>query len=418
MPCTRTFKKTDKQREAIKILSKGVEAALLGGGRSGKTAIICLAIMLRALKEPDSRHLIVRLRFNHVKQSVWYDTWKKVSKMLNPDLVWKENKQDWFLEASNGAQVWFGGIDSKDRMEKILGNEYATIYINEASQVDFAAVNMLKTRLAQKTGLVNRLWYDFNPPSKKHWTYKYFIEGVNPIDGDPLKKKIPYVTMNPEDNKENISEDYEELLDTLSKRERERFKLGKFSTDVEGALWDYDMIIQCKLVENKGPRVRTVVAVDPSTTAHEDSDECGIVVASRYEDKSLSVDKDLSAVASPNKWAQIAMDSYDEYNAAAIVVETNQGGDMIETILRGKGFKGKIIKVHAKQGKYARAEPISALYEQGLVRHADGLDKLEEEYQEYVPLTSTYSPNRLDAGVYALLELSGKLKTGVNFEFI
>ena len=101
------------------------------------------------------------------------------------------------------------------------------------------------------------------------------------------------------------------------------------------------------------------------------------------------------------------MKAYEQHEADAIVIETNQGGDMAEDTLKNAGFKGKIIRVHASKGKYARAEPISALYEQGRVSHAGNLYLLENQLMEYIPTSAKKSPDRLDAMVYALTELGG-----------
>jgi phage terminase large subunit-like protein len=101
------------------------------------------------------------------------------------------------------------------------------------------------------------------------------------------------------------------------------------------------------------------------------------------------------------------INAYEKHDADAVVVETNQGGDLVENVLRLNGFQGRIIKVHAKKGKALRAEPIVALYEQERVSHSQGLDDLESEMIEWVPFNTKESPNRIDAAVYALSELSG-----------
>lgn len=180
--------------------------------------------------------------------------------------------------------------------------------------------------------------------------------------------------------------------------------------NAEGALWTEALIAAARRLQVVHDRVRTVVAIDPATTADEDSDETGIVVATVYgsgDSRQFSVDGDYSGTYRPHAWAQKAMAAYAQHQADAIVIETNQGGDMAEETLRNAGFKGRVIRVHAKKGKYARAEPISALYEQGRVAHRSELYMLENQLMEYVPTSSKKSPDRLDAMVYAITELGG-----------
>ncbi|MDL5036838.1 hypothetical protein QRD40_10820 [Comamonas sp. Y6] len=179
--------------------------------------------------------------------------------------------------------------------------------------------------------------------------------------------------------------------------------------NAEGALWTEQLIASARRLQVTQEKVRTVVAVDPATTASDESDETGIVVASGYghrEAKQYTVDGDYSGRFSPNGWAQKAIAAYDQHHANAIVIETNQGGDMAEATLRNAGFKGRIVRVHASKGKFARAEPISALYEQGRVSHQGALYTLENQLMEYAPATAKKSPDRLDAMVWALTELA------------
>lgn len=186
--------------------------------------------------------------------------------------------------------------------------------------------------------------------------------------------------------------------------------------NAEGALWTEALVAAAHALQIRHDRHRTVVAIDPQATNSVESDETGIVAASSYgagDAKQYSVDGDYSGKFSPNGWATKAMGAYDQHHADAIVIETNQGGDMAEETLRNAGFKGRIVRVHASKGKYARAEPISALYEQGRVAHQGSLYLLENQLMEYVPATAKKSPDRLDAMVYALTELGGAKPIGM-----
>ena len=186
--------------------------------------------------------------------------------------------------------------------------------------------------------------------------------------------------------------------------------------NAEGALWNEEMISAAHAMRITQELARTVVAIDPQATNSEESDESGIAVASVYgsgDERQYSLDADYSGKYSPNGWATKAIEAYEQHEADAIVIETNQGGDMAEDTLRNAGFGGRTIRVHASKGKYARAEPISALYAQGRVAHRGSLYEVENQFMEYVPSTAKKSPDRLDAAVYALTELSEPQSTGM-----
>ena len=144
------MKLTTKQDHANELLAgTATHCMLFGGSRSGKTFLAVWAIVLRALIAPGSRHLIVRFRFNHVITSIWHDTFPKVMSICFPEVTYTPNKTSYFITLPGGSEIWFGGLDDKDRTEKILGQEYATIFFNECSQIPLSARNMAVTRLAQ-----------------------------------------------------------------------------------------------------------------------------------------------------------------------------------------------------------------------------------------------------------------------------
>ncbi|PJB54250.1 MAG: hypothetical protein CO099_02655 [Bdellovibrio sp. CG_4_9_14_3_um_filter_39_7] len=223
---------------ATALLSAVVHCMLFGGSRSGKSLIICYAIIVRACKV-KSRHLMVRLRFNHIKTSIWMDTLPKVISLCFPELMpsWQaRNRSDYVWALPNGSEIWISGLDNADRVEKILGKEYSTIFFNECSQIDYSSIQIALTRLAEKNALKNRAYYDENPPSKSHWSYWQFIKKINPVDSEPLKNPKDYdcMLMNPVDNIENIDESYLEILQSMPEKDRERFEMGQFSDDSDG----------------------------------------------------------------------------------------------------------------------------------------------------------------------------------------
>src|ERR1700689_2506866 len=144
------FHLTAKQEQAQEVLNGPAQHILLGGGsRSGKTLLIVRKIIQRALKAPGSRHGILRFRFGHVKQSIVHDTFPKVMNLCFPQVKYEVNRSDWFATLPGGSEVWFGGLDDKERTEKILGTEFSSLFLNECSQIPYASRNMALTRLAQ-----------------------------------------------------------------------------------------------------------------------------------------------------------------------------------------------------------------------------------------------------------------------------
>lgn len=214
--------------------SEAKHIMLFGGSRSGKTFSLVRAVVIRALKA-KSRHAILRLNFNHAKTSIWLDTLKKVVDICFPDIPFVWNKTDYYLQCPNGSEVWIGGLDDEKRIEKILGKEYSTIYFNECSQVGFNQIQVALTRLAEKSDLRKKVYYDENPPTKRHWSYWLFVKGIHPTS-EELVKESDYasILMNPEDNLENIDSEYLQLLSSLDEKQRARFLLGQFNDDSDG----------------------------------------------------------------------------------------------------------------------------------------------------------------------------------------
>jgi phage terminase large subunit-like protein len=426
-------KLTEKQLEAQDALGEAANVMLWGGSRSGKTFIIIKSIIYRALAAPGSRHVILRFRFSHVKQSVVLDTFPKVMSLCFPGVSHVMNKTDFFVTFGNKSEIWFGGLDDKERTEKILGSEYATIYLNESSQISWASVGIVRTRLAQsvdikvencaKPKLTPRMYYDANPPSKAHWSYLVFIRKVDPETKEPLDHPEQYANMqmNPGDNLENLAEGYLETLRTLSSRQQRRFLEGKFADATPGQLFTEEDIDKWRIVhaDNLPDFVRVVVGVDPSGADDEDNadnDEIGIVVGALGTDGNGYLLEDVTVKAGPGVWGRVAASAWERHAADCVVAEINFGGAMVKQTIHVANPRIPYRKVTASRGKTQRAEPFSALYESGKIRHVGRYDKLEDELTAFstVGYLGGQSPNRADAWIWVLAELfSGIVKPKV-----
>lgn len=183
---------------------------------------------------------------------------------------------------------------------------------------------------------------------------------------------------------------------------------GEVLDDVPGALWLRTQIDALRVAAvPAGVRlVRIVVAIDPAVTSGEDADETGIVVAGKGDDGHYYVLADRTCRLSPDGWARRAVIAHDEFEADRIVAEVNNGGDMVELTIRTVSSKVRYVAVRASRGKRIRAEPIAALYEQGKVHHVGSFDALEDQQCSFLPEGNDKSPDRVDALVWALTDLS------------
>jgi hypothetical protein len=416
---------------------------LRGGSRSGKTFLLVRAIIQRAINAPGSRHVIFRFRFNHAKTSIWADTMPKVLKLCFPTLRYRFDKTDFYLDLPNGSQVWIAGLDDKERVEKILGAEYCTLYFNESSQIPWGSIETAMSRLAQKVELAPEIaqatgkthislkaYFDCNPPSKLHWSYQLFRAKLKPGTKEALPNPADYAEMkvNPSDNADNLPAEYFDVLAGMSSAKRLRFEAGEWASEVNGALWSLDdrhvdarteddgtvipastiRGIESDRVKDAPTMQRIVVSVDPSGTKGDgNGDDVGIVVAGLGVDGRGYVLEDATCQMSPEGWGRRAVEMYRRWDADRIVGEKNFGGDMVRAIVQTTDRTVAFKEVNATRGKVVRAEPIAALYEQGKVSHIGSFADLEDQMCNFT--ASGYvgdgSPDRADALVWALTEL-------------
>lgn len=206
------------------------------------------------------------------------------------------------------------------------------------------------------------------------------------------------------DNRANLAESFFKSIITkyegtrLGRQELEGHDLD----DNPGALWNREVIDSAR-VRKHMDLTRVVVSIDPAVTSGEESDETGIVVAGRDEFGHAYVIEDCSVKGTPDEWGRAAVEAMKRHQADRIVAEVNQGGDMVKYVLETIDKNIPLKMVRASRGKVARAEPISALYEQGKVHHVGAFHKLEDQMCTWEP--GMPSPDRMDALVWALTEL-------------
>lgn len=425
------LKFTERQEVARQLLAGPQQhTALIGGSRSGKTTLLVDRVLLRAVKAPGSRHGIFRLRGNAARASIALDTLPKVSRIRRAQwgaaTALTPHKQEGYFSLPNGSEIWVSGLDDAERVEKILGMEFSTLYFNECSQIPYGSVVMALTRLAQAVNcedgvpLKPRAYYDLNPGGKGHWSYRAFIEKRDPDTRVPMNAErsadYAHAYLNPADNAKNLAAGYLGQLANLPERARRRFLDGVYQDEIDGALWSLESLDACRVQEDEVPDLqRVVIAVDPSGHNGSNmsrSDMIGMCAAGRGVDGHAYALEDLSCALSPEGWGRRAVEAYHRHKADAVVAEGNFGGDMVRAVIHAQDPKVPVKMVTASRGKVVRAEPVSAFYEERLrqAHHVGDQAKFRELEDELLLFSSSgyqgdRSPNRADALVWALTEL-------------
>jgi phage terminase large subunit-like protein len=284
-------------------------------------------------------------------------------------------------------------------------------------------VGIAITRLAQRVlqevegadlgALKPRMYYDCNPPSKAHWSYQLFVMKRDPDTKQNLANPADYAhfQINPQDNADNLSDGYLKTLEGLSARLQKRFLKGEFADATPNALFTDEIIDTWRVQDGVLPdMVRVVVGVDPSGSGdadNADNDAIGITVGGLGTDGNAYLLEDCTVKAGPATWGKVATDAFDRHAADIVVGEINYGGAMVQHVIQTARQRTPYKQVTATRGKAVRAEPFSALYEQGKIRHAGEFRELEDELAAFstVGYTGEHSPNRADAWIWVLTEL-------------
>jgi len=320
----------------------------------------------------------------------------KGGKMGYPE--WSPTKRT--LSWESGAQVQFF---SAEEPERLRGPQFELAWCDELAAWNKDQDTWAMLQFCMRLGKHPRIMVTTTPKPTK-------------LVREILKNPTTHTTTGSTfDNAANLAGTYLKAV----KEQYEGTRLGRQELyaevleEAEGALWTTDMLDKASIKHEDLPHLnRIVVSIDPAVTANAESDMTGIVVAGIDVNGVAYVLGDYTERLSPQGWASKAISLYHQYSADRIVAERNQGGDLVRRTIEVEDETVPIKLVHASRGKYARAEPVSALYERGMVKHVsnppDGasLNELETQLRTWEPLGSIGSPDRLDACVWAITELS------------
>ena len=236
----------EKQRLGWKLLTDPDKTRILfdGGSRSGKTALLIEYLVKRAFQFAGSRQLIARKCRAHAKTSIWADTVKTYLARNIPHKFYKLSETELSAIFYNGSQIVIGGLDDAERTEKILGNEYITVFLNEATQLSWETVQMAMTRLAQRCAdekgrfAVPKLILDCNPRGPRHWLHYVGVRHVDPLSEEPLHDAAKWARLNwsAYDNKGHLPPEYLAALEALPELMRDRMLNGVWRSN-EGAVY-------------------------------------------------------------------------------------------------------------------------------------------------------------------------------------
>lgn len=370
-----------------------------GGRDSTKSWSVAICLISLAFTNKDLLIVCAKGTMNSLSDSV---------KSLIENLIKHMGLEDYFrvIESEiecvlTGSRFIFKGLQNPDRLKSLEGADY--LWIEEANIDTKEKTFDTVVPTIRKPG--NKIILTFNPKFEDDFVYTRFV--LNPTEKDYVRK----ITWK---NNPFLSQESKDEIDRVRETDIVKYNHiygGELLQEVTGALWNRELIKYIyrdeyiEIVNKEYSFNKIVVAVDPSVTNKITSDACGIIVAAEDKGRYIVLE-DASNIMSPEQWASKAVALFDQYKADHIVYESNQGGDLVKSILRKYSPSARVLGVHASRGKITRAEPILLLYEQDKVRHIKAFKDLEYEMITYTGDPKDKSPNRLDALVWALTDLS------------
>jgi phage terminase large subunit-like protein len=385
----------------VPLLKQARYLGAYGGRGSGKSYFMAELIVERCLTNPKTRVVCVR----EVQKSL-----KESAKRLIEDRIADfgatnhfEIRNDHIKTPGGGVIIFQGMSDHTAESIKSLEN-FQVAWVEEAQSLSKRSLELLRPTIRAPG---SSLLFSWNPRSKSD-PVDALLRGPQPPP-DAIVVRANY-NDNPHFPKELEAE---RLFDKRTYPDRyAHIWLGAYEPEALGAIWTRQVIEGNRLPEPPTLE-RIVVGVDPAVTSTEVSDTHGVVVCGLGSDGHGYVLEDASLRGSPSQWANRALAMYDKWEADAIVIEVNQGGDMVRHTLNSTGRTVNIIEVRATRGKHVRAEPISALYSTGRIHHVGSFPELEDQLCAFTAhgYEGKDSPDRADSMIWCMTELFPRITT-------
>lgn len=419
-----------RQEDLVKLAKDHKFTMAYGVSRGGKSFLFILLMITRALKFAKSNHVIIRETYNSIDTTIW-PTVMDVIDALHPDY---RAKLDITLTPrritfDNGSTIWFMGAQDEEAILKLMGAEFATIFLNEAREFTYKVYARVLTRLNAKETVVDdkgnriklKVYADCNPSVNSNWVYQQWCAGLIPGTKEPLFNPDAFAYLQfDRDANTTVDPEYYAELQNLPYEERMSYLEGEWRDEVVGALFSRE-----DLNNNREPLPSrfdaVIVGNDPAMTNTPKSDETGIIAvgAVNTEMPDGTIRRDLYPIADvsgryhPNDWARKTVELARAHNADAVIIETTQGGDSNANNLRNFDSRINILTVNPGrgQGKNIRAIPIGSHMKAGGIHFPHDSTIFKELEEQLYAMTGDYdrksgkSPDRLDAFVYACAEL-------------
>lgn len=371
--------------------------AIKGGRGSGKSWFVASRIVEECLLVPGTRAVCVREVQKTLKESAKRLIEDTIAAM-GASASFNVRRDD--IGTPGGGILLFQGMQdhTAESIKSLEGFRLA--WVEEAQTMSSRSLEMLRPTIRAPG---SSLYFTWNPRSSTDPVDQFFCGGQPPPRSIVVHANYPDNPWFPPELEEERHHDK-----ATNPQRYAHIWLGEYEPAAIGAIWTRQMFTDWRRSADGVPKMgRIVVAVDPAISNEPDSDEHGIIVAGLGEDQRGYVLDDGSLRGSPQQWAQRAVSLFDKWSADAIVIERNQGGDMVREVLRTVRPGLPVIEVHATRGKHVRAEPIAAMYAAGRVSHVGTFQQVED--QLCLITAAGYdgngSPDRADALVWALTQL-------------
>lgn len=368
-----------------------------GGRGSGKSHFFAASVVETCIANPGTRAVGIREVQKSLRESAKRLIEDKIQSLGVSSLF--EVRADCIITPGNGIIVFQGMQDHTAESIKSLEG-FSLAWIEEGQTLSERSIEFLRPTIRSPG---SELWFSWNP---RH--------ASDPVDrllrGEHPPSNAVVIQANYSDNPWFPAE-LEEEREHDEAQNRHRYGhiwLGHYEPMAIGAIWDRAVIQQNRIKKEDAPNMgRIVVAVDPAVSPEVGSNAHGIIVSGLGSDERAYILDDVTCNGGPEKWATRAIAALDLWEADAIVIEVNQGGDMVKHTLQSIRRNVRIIEVRATRGKHVRAEPIAALYSLGRVAHAGTFPELEDQMCQMTAAgyEGKGSPDRVDALVWGLTEL-------------